>query len=198
MTLKKMKTPERIQDYLDTLTFNFEEAGETCSSPVTSMQRKSAHCLEGALIAAAALQYAGERPLLMNLKTAKGDDDHAVALFKRNGLWGAISKTNHAVLRYRDPLYRTLRELALSYAHEYYLGNTGRKTLIAYSKPFSLRKFGTSWITSQKEVWDVAYALADSPHVPIAPRHTLGKLRAASLFERKVMEQGEWKRKRAA
>lgn len=192
--LKKLTSPEKIQDFLDELAFNFEKGGETCSPPLVSIARGSAHCLEGALIAVTALSLMGERPLLMNLKTSRGDDDHAVALFKRDGLWGALSKTNHAVLRYRDPVYKTLRELALSYFHEYYLSDTGRKTLTAYSRPFSLTRFGTKWMTTEHDVWDIAYALADTPHLPLAPRKALSKTRPASRFERRTIEKSEWKR----
>lgn len=191
-SLPILRTPERIQDFLDALPYNFEENGETCSSPLSTLARGSAHCLEGALVGALALMKIGEKPYLMNLKTAPGDQDHAVTLFKRNGLWGALSKTNHAVLRYRDPVYRTPRELALSYFHEYYLQDSGRKTLKAYSKPFSLSPFGTKWMTEACEVWDIAYALADAPHLPVIPQGT--KARAATPFERRATATEEWKR----
>lgn len=190
--LRKLRTPERIQDFLDALPYNFEGDGETCSSPLVTLTRGSAHCLEGALIAAAALALTGERPLLMNLKAGPGDQHHAVALFRRNGLWGAISKTNHAVLRFRDPIYRTPRELALSYFHEYFLGKNGRKTLKSYSKPYALR--GSSWMTRTDDLWDIAYALTDAPHLAIAPTDTLSRARRASQFERRVMDTEEWKR----
>jgi hypothetical protein len=190
--LARLKTPARIQDFLDTLPYNFEESGETCSSPVRTLARNSAHCLEGAYIGALALSLQGHPPLLMNLKTGPGDQDHAVVLFKENGLWGALSKTNHAVLRYRDPVYRSVRELALSYFHEYYLGTTGRKTLRAYSKPFNLNRFGASWKTADSELWNIAYALRDTAHFPIAPKEILAKTRKAGSFERLVMDQEEW------
>src|ERR1044072_950040 len=98
----RLNTPAKIQDFLNTLKFNHEKGGETCRSPLETLHHGTAHCMEGAMLAAAALWYHGERPLVMDLKTARGDDDHVVALFRRKGLWGAISKTNHAVLRYRD------------------------------------------------------------------------------------------------
>ncbi len=193
-TLRRLRTPERIQDFLDTLPINHEKRGETCFSPARVLKHGKAHCLEGALLAGSALSLHGEPALLMNLKTGPGDDDHAVALFKRDGLWGAISKTNHAVLRYRDPIYRTTRELALSYFHEYFLGTNGRKTLRAYSKPLDLRRFGTKWMTSEDDLWPIAYALADAPHVPIAPKDALKKARRATVFERRTLEKAEWNR----
>lgn len=194
--LKKLTTPAKIQDFLDALPYNFEEDEETCSSPLRSLARGSAHCLEGAYIAGFALVAQGRPPLLLNLKTSSGDQDHAVALFKENGLWGAISKTNHAVLRYRDPVYRSVRELALSYFHEYYLGTTGRKTLRAFSKPLNLNRFGATWKTADTELWNIAYALRDATHFPIAPKEILSKTRLAGAFERTVMEHEEWTRKK--
>lgn len=190
--LRMLRTPSRIQDFLDALPINHEKTGETCLSPLLVLQERKAHCLEGALLAAAACALSGERPLLMNLKTSRGDDDHAVALVRRDGYWGAISKTNHAVLRYRDPIYKTLRELALSYFHEYFLGSNGRKTLKAYSRPLNLNRFGTSWMTSTESLWDIAYALADAPHFSIAPPAVLRGARRASGFERSALEPSEW------
>src|SRR3989344_7323650 len=115
--LQKLTTPAKIQDFLDSLPMNHEKKGETHMSPRRVLCEKKAHCIEGALLAAVALWLHGEPPIIMNLSSrlGKGDVDHVVALYKRNGYWGAISKTNHSVLRFRDPIYRTPRELALSY-----------------------------------------------------------------------------------
>lgn len=188
-TLKRLSTPGKIQDFLDKLPINHEKYRETCMSPGMVLKKKKAHCLEGALLAAAALWVHGEKPLLMNLKVARGDDDHAVALYRVNGYWGALSKTNHAVLRFRDPVYRTPRELAMSYFHEYFLA-TGRKTLQAYSKPFNLAQFGREWLTSKDDLWDIADALRDSPHIKIVPKGI--KIRGASPIEREAGGIIEW------
>jgi len=190
-TLKKLRTPERVQDFLDSLPYNYEKSGETCSSPVVALRRGSVHCLEGAFLAAAALSLQGDKPLLMNFLTAPGDQDHAVTLFKRDGHWGAISKTNHAVLQYRDPVHRTLRELAVSYFHEYFLSGTGRKTLRAYSIPFHLTRF-PKWMTDEEDLWEVAHALRDTRHTPIAPIHLLKNSRHATSFVRTVYDPTEW------
>src|SRR3989338_6552129 len=115
---KKLNTPIKIQDFLDKIPMNWEKKGETYFSPRRALEARKMHCLEGAIFAATALWLQGEKPLLLDLK-AKGDDDHVVALYRRNGYWGAISKTNHAALRFRDPVFKTLRELAVSYFHEY-------------------------------------------------------------------------------
>jgi hypothetical protein len=181
---KTLTTPAKIQDYLNSISYNFEKDGETCMSPRRVVQAKCAHCLEGAYFAAAVLWYHGERPLLLDLRSTKDDLDHVVALFKRNGYWGAISKTNHAVLRYREPIYKTLRELVLSYFHEYFLNSNGQKTLREYSKPFDLRKFGESWITGVDELWDIGATLDDSLHFWVLPHEMRPQdLRTADTVE---------------
>ncbi len=177
---KKLSTPAKIQDFLNTLPYNFETNGETCRSPREVLIHKKAHCLEGACLAAAVLWYHGEKPLLLDLRSTRNDLDHVVALFKKNGCWGAISKTNHAVLRYREPVYKTIRELALSYFHEYFL-DTGEKTMRDYSQPFSLISYGTEWVTSVEDLWDIGADLDDSPHISILPVGI--KLRRADKVE---------------
>ena len=124
---KKLTTPQKIQDYLDTIPANLSKKGSTCFSPHLVFEKGKAHCIEGAFIAAAALWLHGEEPLLLDLKAKTNDYDHVVALYKQNGYWGAISKTNHPMLRFRDPIYKTPRELALSYFHEYSVARTGEE-----------------------------------------------------------------------
>ncbi|MDB5194897.1 MAG: hypothetical protein JWO84_81 [Parcubacteria group bacterium] len=191
-TLQGLSTPARIQDFLDTIPMNHEKRGETCLSPRQVLAQHKAHCLEGALLAATALWVAGERPLLIELKAHARDQDHALALYRRNGYWGAISKTNHATVRFRDPVYRTIHELALSYFHEYFLNTTGQKTLLSYTRPFSLRKFGSAWITSKKDLWNIAYALHDALHFPLVPEENKRYLRPADRMERKAGKIIEW------
>jgi hypothetical protein len=138
--LKKLSSPKKIQDFLDALPVNLEEAGETYMSVERTLRLGEAHCLEGALVAALAFWIQGQPSLIMDLKSSNGDD-HIVALFKQGGRWGAISKTNHTTLRFRDPVYETVRELALSYFHEYIHLKTGEKILVSYSEPINLREF---------------------------------------------------------
>ncbi|MDP1964478.1 MAG: hypothetical protein Q8K93_20050, partial [Reyranella sp.] len=127
------------------------------------LRHRKAHCIEAAFVAACALWLHGDPPLLMDLTAAQGDSDHVVALFRRNGCWGAISKTNHGWLRWRDPVYRSLRELAMSYFHEYF--NNGRKTLRTYSASVDLRRFPPDmWITNEENCWDVGAAVDDARH----------------------------------
>lgn len=181
---KKLSTPAKIQDFLNSIPYN--NGPDTCMSPRRVLAKQRAHCIEGAYLAAAVLWYHGERPLLLDLRSTKHDLDHVVALFKRDGYWGAISKTNHAVLRYREPVYATIRELALSYFHEYFLDD-GTKTLREYSIPFDLKKFGTNWITDTEELWEIGAALDDAPHSAILPRTMSPKaLRKADHVEIKA------------
>jgi hypothetical protein len=161
--LGALKTPQRIQEFVVGLHANFERDGDTLRSVRGVLHHREAHCLEAAFVAACALWLQGEPPLLMDLTAAKGDADHVVTLFQRNGCWGAISKSNHAWLRWRDPVYRDLRELAMSYFHEYF--NNGRKTLRTYSASFDLRRFAPeTWITDEENCWDVGAALDDARH----------------------------------
>ncbi len=185
---KRLNTPAKIQDYLETLAPNFEEDGETCMSPRRVIETQKAHCMEGALFAAAVLAYHGQKAFVLDLKVSDHsiDDDHVVALFREEGCWGAISKTNHAVLRYREPIYRTIRELALSYFHEYFT-DTGKKTLTSFSKPFNLAQFDDrNWMTSEKDLWYIPRALDKSPHENITTPAVRKKFRRADPIEIKA------------
>ena len=186
---KKLRSPAKIQDFLDAIPINFETEGETCRSPLITLKHKEAHCMEGALLAAAALWRHGERPLLLDLKSA--DDDHVVTLFKYKTRWGAISKTNHAVLRWRDPVYKTVRELAMSYFNEYFLDN-GRKTLRSFSTPFSLLRYGKSWLAAEENLWHIAADLDDSPHFNILANGAARRLRRADSLEIEAGKLTQW------
>ncbi len=192
-TLRSINTPRKIQDFLDTIPMNFEEAGETCLSPRSVLRQRRAHCMEGAMLAATALRLAGYPPLVMDLKATDDDFDHVVAVFEEDGCWGAISKTNHGVLRYREPIYRTLRELAMSYFHEYFT-NDGRKTLRSYSGALNLSRFDAShWMTSEDDLWDIPEYLDTIRHYPILSRPQIARLRKADLIEREIGKVTEWK-----
>ncbi len=192
--LKRLNTPKKIQDYLNKLPINFEEQGDTAMSPRQVLRKKKAHCMEGALLAAAALWYHGHKPLLLDLVTTKNDDDHVVTLFKQHGCWGAISKTNHAVLRYREPVYKTIRELALSYFHEYFK-DSGQKTLRSYSEPFDLSKLkDNSWLISEEDLWEINNTLEDSKHYKILSAKQLKGLRKAEPIEIAAGKLVEWKK----
>ena len=190
---QRLSTPQKIQDYLDSLPINFEVPIETYMSPRRVLRAETAHCLEGALLAAAALAYHGQRPLLMDFRTLPDDEDHVVTLFKQNGRWGAISKTNHAILRYRDPVYKTVRELAMSYFHEYLMWN-GRKSLESYSKPLDMRMYAPEqWVTAEEDLFWLVEALDAARHFPIVPKKFRRLLRPASQIELRAMKIVEWK-----
>lgn len=192
--LKKLNTPNRIQDYLDSVPFNFEKEGDTCMSPRRVIREKKAHCIEGAMLAATALMLSGRKPLVLNLKVDAEDYDHIVTLYSENGYWGAISKTNHAVLRFRDPVYKSVRELAMSYFHEYFLISSGKKTMQGFSPAINLRKYGTKWITLEEDLWDIARDIFYSKHLPSIPEKNKKLIRKASLLEMKSASISESKK----
>lgn len=189
---KKLTTPIKIQNFLDKFPRNYEKKGETYMSPRRSLKVGKMHCFEAALVAALALWLQGEEPLLLDLR-AVGDDDHVVALYKRHGYWGAISKTSYASLRFRDPIYKTLRELALSYFHEYFENNQGKKVLREYSaKPFNLKKWGRGWVTAEEDLYDLVDALDEAPHKKIIPAKNIRLIRPADKMELKAGRLMEW------
>lgn len=189
---KALNTPRKIQDFLDTLPINHEPNGDTCKSPRFVLQQGNCHCIEGAMLAAAILYFHGHKPLLMDFKATAQDFDHVVTLFQEGKQWGAISKTNYPVLRYREPVYASPRELAMSYFHEYFLDD-GKKTMRSFSKPFSLTRFDKkNWITDSDDMWYLGAALDDSPHIEILSRSQIQKLRPASEIEIQATKLREW------
>lgn len=195
--LRRQNTPRKIQDFLDTFVMNMEEGGDTYFSPRKVLRLKKAHCMEGAMLACVCLRMIGKPPLVMDLKTSDDDVDHVVALFRERGHWGAISKTNHAVLRYRDPIYRTLRELALSYFHEYFLNKNGKKTLLSYSRPVDLSQFDhRGWMTAEDDPDYIPEHIDQVHHYPLLTPWQRAHLRPADLVERKAGAVIEWKKYR--
>ena len=184
VVLKKLDTPIKIQDYLDSIPFNHEESGETCMSPKRVIREKKAHCMEGALFASACLILQKREPLILSLKVLPSDYDHVITLYKENGYWGAISKTNHVVLGFRDPIYKTVRELAMSFFHEYFLVKTGEKSLRGYSRPINISTFPDSWLTSEEDLFPIAIKICDSFHNSIIPKGNEKFLRKATKLER--------------
>lgn len=182
---RKLNSPKKIQDFLNSIEFNFEKEEETCLSPVGVLKSKKAHCVEGAIFAAAALEFHGRKPLILDLRATEKpyDFDHVVAVFKKDGYFGAISKTNHAVLRYREPVYKTLRELVMSYFHEYFLDD-GRKTLREYSDLLDLNKFNKKeWRTSENNLFEIPEYLDEIKHYKILTDLQIRDLRLADKVE---------------
>jgi hypothetical protein len=192
--LKKLNTPARVQDFLNKLKFNFERNKvDTFKSPLFVIREKNAHCIEGAVFGAYALSLHGFTPYILHLQTTKGDFDHVVTPFRQNGYWGALSKTNHAVLRYREPVYKNIRELVMSYFHEYYLDN-GKKTLRRYSKPLNLNKFKKAWVTQEGDLWHIDRALDKMKHYDIIPKSHIRKLRKVDKVEIQASNIEEFKK----
>ncbi len=193
---KRLNTPAQVQDFLNDLPANFESTGETYMSPLRTIREGRAHCMEGAMLAASALRFHGYQPFLMDLRVARPDQDHVVALFRErrtSGAWGAISKTNHAVLRYREPIYRTLRELALSYFHEYFDNATGKKNLREYSVPVNLARFDKdNWETTEADLWDIVEAVDSVRHFRILSKAQEKNLRPADAVEVSAGNITEW------
>lgn len=190
--LSKLTSPKKIQDYLNSIPFNFEHGGETCLSPRRVLREQRAHCMEGALLAALALRLHGHEPLILDLTSAAHDTDHIIVPFRQYGCWGAISKTNHSVLRYREPVYRTIRELVLSYFHEYF-DTQGKKTLRSYTHPINLRRFDArGWVTDEQPLWYMVEYIMDLPHKPILTRAQIQNLRIADEIEQICTRDPEW------
>jgi len=167
-TLRRLDTPEKVQAYLDALTYNSEPDGDTVRSPRRVMRDRTAHCAEGAFLAAAAFRVHGRPPLLVDLEAVR-DDDHVLAVYRERGLWGAVATSKFAGLRYRAPVYRTVRELVLSYFEHYYNWD-GERTLRAYSRPVSLARFDRiGWMTAEDDLWPVVEHLSVISHTPLIP-----------------------------
>jgi len=196
--LVSLNTPVKVQDFLNSIPFNFERDDvDTLKSPLRTLRENNAHCFEGALLGAYILSFYGHKPRVMYLKSTKHDFDHVVALFKINGYWGALSKTNHNVLRYREPIYKNVRELAMTYFHEYFLDN-GLKTLRAYSDilDLSIYKKGQNkdWAISEKDLWFVDAKLDKLKHHNILLPSMLKKLRKADGVEIQAGKLLEYKK----
>ena len=192
---RRLNTPSKVQDFLNAIPINREPEGDTVLSPLRVLRERRAHCIEGAMLAAAIFRFHGQRPLLVDMEACASDQDHVIAVFKRGGHWGAISKTNHPVLRYREPVYRTIRELIMSYFHEYTPVGGKKKTLRTYSLPVDLSRFDKiQWMTRDGDVWEVAYHLCDVKHFPILNRSQIASLRTLDPIEIETSSREEWPR----
>ncbi len=162
-TLRALKSPAGIQRYLDELPYNLSF---TARSPKKVLYDRTASCLEGGIFAAAGLRVLGFPPLIFDLE-AEQDTDHVVAIFKVRGHWGAVAKSNFTGCRYREPVYRTLRELAMSYFNIYF-NLRGERTLRRYSRPVNLGRFDhLHWMTTDKPIWFIAEHLCEIPHISL-------------------------------
>jgi hypothetical protein len=180
--LRALGSPRGIQRALDAMPYH---VGATAWTPRRVLRAWTAHCLEGAVFAAAALRVLGFPPLLLDLEAVQ-DTDHVLAVFRERGHWGALAKSNFSGLRYREPVYRTVRELVMSY-FEGYVNLRGDRTLRAHSRPVNLARFDRTrpgWATSSADVWWVAEHLVHVPHVRLL---TPAMERALSRVDRRSL-----------
>jgi len=182
--LAQMTTPMRIQAFLDELTYGVET---NYHCPLRVFRERTGHCFNGALFGAAALRRLGYPPLILNMLANDEDDDHILALYNRDGHWGAIAKSNFAGLRFREPIYRTLRELVMSYFEQFY--NVERKkTLRSYTVPLNLKAFDKfNWMTSDPPIEKIGKRLDEIRKVRILTR---GMIAGLSLIDERSYQAG--------
>lgn len=170
---KRLSSPIKIQDFLDSLEYN---PSNVSRSPRWVIRNKTAHCFEAAIFAAASLRQIGYRPLVMDLRSVN-DDDHTLAIFRKNNCWGAIAKSNFTTLKYREPVYRTLRELAMSF-FDFYFNTLGEKTLREYSVPLDLSRLDKrNWMTTEEEIDYIGEYLDKVRHFRVITQEMIKSLR---------------------
>lgn len=161
--LKNLKSPAGVQKFLHAMPYHL---ANTAWSPRRVLAENTAHCLEGAIFAAAALRVLGYPPLILDLE-AVADTDHVIAVYQDRGHWGAVAKSNYTSCHGREPVYRTLRELVMSYFHTYF-NMRKERTLRTFSRPVNLKRFDSlDWMITEKPVWFIATHLLEIPHTRI-------------------------------
>jgi hypothetical protein len=187
--LQEMDKPIKIQSFLNSIDYNPDPS---CKSPRWVIKKQSAHCFEGALFAASCLQQIGYKPLLVDLK-AYNDDDHVIAIYKYEYLWGAIAKSNFTTLRHREPVYRSLRELVMSY-YDFYFNILGDLSLRSYSIPLDLTQFNSrNWTTTDEDLEYIGDKLEKLRHFPVVTDRIIPKLNKvdAKLLEGSLLGSNE-------
>ena len=174
--LKSLNIPDKIQSFLDSIEYNPDY---TSRSPRRVIKTKTAHCFEGALFAAAALQFIGNKPLIVDM-LAEDDDDHVIAVFKVDGYWGAVAKSNFTSLRFREPVYRSVRELVMSY-FDFFFNTNGFKSLRSYSLPFDLSFYESrNWETTDEDLEYIGDKIESLHHFPVVTPKMISNLSPAS------------------
>jgi hypothetical protein len=174
--LKTLNNPDKIQGFLDSMDYN---PNYECRSPRWVIRKRSAHCFEGALFAAAVLDFIGYKPLIVDMK-AFNDDDHVIAIFREEGYWGAVAKSNFTSLRFREPVYRSLRELIMSY-FDFFFNINREKSLRSYSLPFDLTSFNKrNWATTDEDLEYIGDKIESLHHFPVVSEKMIKKLSIAS------------------
>ena len=181
--LSSLATPAMVQDFLDSIPYTVDDR---CRSPRGVMRDRTAHCMEGALFAAAALGFHGLGARLLDLRAVR-DDDHVITVFQRRGCWGAVAKSNFVGLRYREPIHRTVRELVLGYFDDFF-NTAGEKTLREHSMPFDLRRFDRrGWTTAEGDLCYIGDALDAAPHRAVM---TPAQIRGLRAVDPRALEAG--------
>jgi len=181
--LARLDTPPKVQKYLNTIAY---DPAPGTASPRRVMREKKANCFEGALFAAAAFRFHGRPPLVVDIRSWN-DDDHVLAVFRQNGAWGCVAKSNYTVLRFREPIYRSIRELMMSY-FDVYFNPIGQKTMRAYSIPFDVSRFdGLGWMTTEDDISDIGDALDRARHYNVL---TPAQIRALQTTDPDLVRAG--------
>ena len=182
--LRALKTPYGIQRLLENLEYHL---ANTYWSPRKVLRERTAHCLEGAIFAAGALRVLGFPPLVLDLEANERDTDHVIAVFKIRGHWGALAKSNYAGCRYREPVYRSLRELAMSYFEDYF-NPRGERTMRTYSRPVNLARFDSlNWMTTETGVRFIPEYLCDVHHYPLL---NAAQIRSLTRADKRTIASG--------
>ena len=181
--LARMDTPFKVQGWLNSIAY---DPAPGTASPRRVMRERKANCFEGALFAAAAFRFHGRPPLVVDMRSWN-DDDHVLAVFRQNGAWGCVAKSNYTVLRFREPVYRSIRELMMSF-FDVYFNPIGQKTLRAYSVPYDVSRFdGMSWMTTEEDISDVGDALDKARHYKVL---TPAQIRSLQITEPTLVKAG--------
>ncbi|MEM0360327.1 MAG: hypothetical protein QXK06_03260 [Candidatus Diapherotrites archaeon] len=188
--LKQLGTPGKIQSFLDNkIAYNLEKNGETYYSPKLVLQHKKAHCFEGALFAAAALRLQGFPPLVVDLRAIR-DDDHVLAVFRTNGKWGAIGQSKFSGLKFREPVYASIRELVMSYFEQYF-NYSCEKTLREFSMPINLSRFDKkNWMVSGDSLEYIAEFIDKVKHKQIILPPKMCKVSPYRLKTELIVKKG--------
>jgi hypothetical protein len=181
--LDRLDAPIKIQNYLNTLAYDPRPG---TASPRRVLKEGRANCFEGALLAAAIFRFHGRPPLIVDIRSWN-DDDHVLAVFRQNGAWGCVAKSNFTVLRFREPVYRTIRELMLSY-FDVYFNAIGEKTMRAYSVPFDVSRLdGRGWMTTDEDISGIGDALDRARHYPVL---TAAQIRDLQITDPDLVKAG--------
>lgn len=175
--IQGLHSPDRIQAFLDSVQY---PAGERNRSVLNVIRERQAHCLDGGMFAAAALSWIGYPATIMDIFPEPGkDDDHILALYQVDGCWGAVAKSNFVGLRLREPVYRSLRELVMSY-FESYFNVDGEKTLRSYSRPIRLGKWDyLDWVCDDHGVDVIEMKLKTLKSTPLITEKMAARLNRA-------------------